>query len=312
MPEPLPPPDPLPGRRCNTPLPAYRFVPGLQPHPFRHPQGHLYSDGGPPEAPRWRGQPWFADPTFLEGADLFDHRYLWEAHEVWEGTWRQVPAGDPYRGFLQGLIQGAAALLKHHLGHHGAALRLAGRCRGRLEAALPRGEQRAFGLPVHGFLARLDAALEGGPIPTLGLVLPDGYGAAGGRMGREIRVVAAVVVEGGRVLAARRAPDMARPDLWEFPGGKVEVGEDDAVALARELVEELSLEVEVGAYVGEVRHDYGDVVIRLVAYCCTPVGGVATAHEHSELAWVGPPGLRDRPWAPADVPLLDAVAALIA
>ena len=104
---------------------------------------------------------------------------------------------------------------------------------------------------------------------------------------------------------------MARGGLWEFPGGKVEAGETDAVALRREMVEELALHVEVGDCLGEVRHDYGDVVIRLVAYACSVSSGEPVVREHSEVAWVDASGLRDLIWAPADIPLLSAVETLL-
>ena len=63
-------------------------------------------------------------------ADLFDHRYLWEAHEVWEAVWKDTPKG-PEREHLQGLIQAAAYLLKRHMGH--SAPRLLGASRRRLQ-----------------------------------------------------------------------------------------------------------------------------------------------------------------------------------
>lgn len=123
----------------------------------------------------------------------------------------------------------------------------------------------------------------------------------------QVRVVAAAIVDAGRVFAARRAPGMTRAGLWELPGGKVEPGETDAEALAREVAEELGLRVEVGAFLAEADHAYADVRVVLAAYACRIVSGTPTLHEHDAMRWLGPDELDRVTWAPADVPLLAAV-----
>lgn len=123
-----------------------------------------------------------------------------------------------------------------------------------------------------------------------------------------IRVVAGAIVRDGRVLATRRGPGMHLEGLWELPGGKVEPGEGDAVALARELDEELGLEVEVGEYLAENLHDYGSKQVLLVAWSARIVGGTLVLAEHDAHRWLGPDELEAVQWAPADVPLLEAVA----
>ncbi len=126
---------------------------------------------------------------------------------------------------------------------------------------------------------------------------------------RTVRVVAAAIVDAGRVLAARRAPDAARGGLWELPGGKVEPGESDADALVREIQEELGAEVIVDRFLGEATHDYGDIRITLAAWACRPAREATfTLHEHDAVRWLGPEALDTVAWAPADVPLLEAVA----
>ena len=74
------------------------------------------------------------------------------------------------------------------------------------------------------------------------------------------RVVCAVVVDGGRILCMQKPRTRyAYTSLhWEFPGGKIEEGETPQEALRRELREEMDYEVEVGDFVGEVRHTYPD------------------------------------------------------
>ncbi len=126
-----------------------------------------------------------------------------------------------------------------------------------------------------------------------------------------LRVVAAVLVRDGRVLAAKRAAHKREGGLWELPGGKVEPGEDDATALIRELGEELGVIVTVGAALGESEHAYGHGVVRLVALHCTLVTGEPTPLDHEALCWLGPHELESVPWAPADVPFLAALRALL-
>ena len=127
-----------------------------------------------------------------------------------------------------------------------------------------------------------------------------------------IRVVGAAVIRGDRVLIAKRRPDQHPPDAWELPGGKVEPGESDREALARELREELGIEVHVGDWLAEATHPYERVVVHLVAYACTLESGEPQAREHAELRWIGADELDGLHWAPADVHLLEAVRRRIA
>ncbi len=129
----------------------------------------------------------------------------------------------------------------------------------------------------------------------------------------EIRVVCGALVREGEVLVVRRGPGGAAAFKWELPGGKVEEQEDDRVALARELAEELHLDVTVGAYLEEHVHRYPSVTVRLVAYACWDreeiKGPMLT--EHTAARWLGREELHGMDWAPADVPLLDSVAILL-
>ena len=134
-------PNPAPPlREPALPLPAYRYVPGRLPHPFAHPAGHGHRLTPAVLGPAWdRTRPPVMDRRFRHACDLFDQRYPWEAHELWEEIWRAAPAGAPERELLQGLILAAAALLKWHMGQADAAERLwarAGLRLGRATAAL--------------------------------------------------------------------------------------------------------------------------------------------------------------------------------
>lgn len=106
-------------------FPAYRYVPGVHPHPLRDPAGHSYQ----PQTRRTRHAPWEASAwrtlvDWLFGVDLFNAFFFWEAHESWEGLWAAQPRRSAVAVFLQGLIQIAAALLKIHLGSPAAAATL--------------------------------------------------------------------------------------------------------------------------------------------------------------------------------------------
>jgi len=120
-----------------VPLPAYRFVPGRNPHPTRSPDGHGVE----------RVAELDAREAWLYGIDLFNTRYFWEAHEAWERVWRELPEGSRGRDVVKGLIQVSAALFKLHLGNEGGARRLAARGLERIEtAARHHGEWRALEL----------------------------------------------------------------------------------------------------------------------------------------------------------------------
>lgn len=124
-------------------------------------------------------------------------------------------------------------------------------------------------------------------------------------------VVAGAVERDGRYLAARRTrPDWAS-GRWEFPGGKVEAGETDAVALARELREELGIEIEVLRRVTGAWALHDDLVLHL--YVVHLVEGEPTALDHhDELAWLSPDEFGNVPWLESDRAAVDALRESVA
>jgi 8-oxo-dGTP diphosphatase len=123
-----------------------------------------------------------------------------------------------------------------------------------------------------------------------------------------VDVVAAAIVRGGRVLAARRSRPATLAGGWEFPGGKVEGGESERDALTRECQEELGVTISSGAELGEA----SDGRIRLVLYAATLDRGEPVAHDdHDELRWVGLAELEAVAWLPIDRELLPSVAGLL-
>jgi 8-oxo-dGTP diphosphatase len=146
----------------------------------------------------------------------------------------------------------------------------------------------------------------------------DAFSAAAAEAAREVTQVvgAALVDDRRRVLVAQRGSG-SLAGLWEFPGGKVEPGEDDLAALVRECREELGVDVLPHAFLGEVPLDgvvAGGVpgASTLRVWWGQVAGGELVAHEHTELRWTPAEELEDLDWIPADRPLLPAVRSLLA
>jgi 8-oxo-dGTP diphosphatase len=119
-----------------------------------------------------------------------------------------------------------------------------------------------------------------------------------------IDVTAAIWIENGRVLIARRRRGASQAGLWEFPGGKLRPGETPEQCLAREIEEELGVRVEVEGFFGESVHAYAHDTIRLLAYRVRATGGTPVANDHAELQWANPRDLERFPFCPADLPFV--------
>jgi 8-oxo-dGTP diphosphatase len=121
-------------------------------------------------------------------------------------------------------------------------------------------------------------------------------------------VAALVRDEAGRILLTQRRADQPMPNLWEFPGGKVEPGEAPVAALERELQEELGCRARVGRIFDVVFHRYDDFDLYMLVYSCELVGE-ARAVEVAAVHWVAPPDLLGYEVLPADVALVAQLAA---
>jgi 8-oxo-dGTP diphosphatase len=124
-------------------------------------------------------------------------------------------------------------------------------------------------------------------------------------------VVGAALIEGGRLLAARRSAPPELAGRWELPGGKVEPGESAEAALSRELREELGVEAEA---VERVPGDFplrSPYVLRVWTARLLPGSGEPEPLEdHDALRWLSPGELWDVEWLPQDVPAVRAVVAM--
>lgn len=122
-------------------------------------------------------------------------------------------------------------------------------------------------------------------------------------------VVAAILISGNKVLIAQRNKDDHLAELWELPGGKVEQGETPEGSLAREMREELGINVAVGEFFAASTYNYAQGAIRLLAYRCQWVSGVMEASVHMDYKWVTANELGHYVFAPADIPLVDQLKA---
>jgi 8-oxo-dGTP diphosphatase len=111
-------------------------------------------------------------------------------------------------------------------------------------------------------------------------------------------VVAGAIVAEGKVLIAQRVRPPELADRWELPGGKVAAGETEPDALARELAEELGVEVAIGERLGDDVELNPTMTLR--AYEATLLRGEPQPHDHAALRWVSASELHDVDWVPAD------------
>jgi 8-oxo-dGTP diphosphatase len=116
---------------------------------------------------------------------------------------------------------------------------------------------------------------------------------------RIVRVVAAVIEAGGRYLITQRRTTAVLPNLWEFPGGKVEPGEADEIALQREIRERLDAEVKVGQLISFVRHPYERYTVDLHLYQCELLSGVRIC-QVQDYRWIRSDQFDDYEFTPAD------------
>jgi 8-oxo-dGTP diphosphatase len=126
-------------------------------------------------------------------------------------------------------------------------------------------------------------------------------------------VAAAIIRQHDRVLIARRGVDQALAGYWEFPGGKLECGENPQQCVVRELREELGVETHAAEIIIEARYDYDGGAINLIAVQTTILTGDLVPTVHDALEWVRVDELLLKELAPADIPiaqhLIDRLAA---
>ena len=118
-----------------------------------------------------------------------------------------------------------------------------------------------------------------------------------------VNVVAAIIVRDGAVLATQRGYGDFKGG-WEFPGGKVEPGESEREAVARELKEELEMDVTVGELFDVVEYDYPTFHLSMKCYLCTAGQDGYGLKEHQDARWMSRDTIDEVEWLPADLGLI--------
>ena len=126
-----------------------------------------------------------------------------------------------------------------------------------------------------------------------------------------IRVVAAVIKavneSGETIIFATQRGYGDFKGGWEFPGGKIEVGETPQEALNREIMEELDTEISVGELIDTIEYDYPEFHLSMDCFWCEIVKGDLVLKEHEDARWLTKKQLDDVEWLPADITLIEKI-----
>ena len=121
---------------------------------------------------------------------------------------------------------------------------------------------------------------------------------------KTVRVVAAVIRQGDRIFATARGYGEFKGQ-WEFPGGKIEVGETPQQALIREIKEELDVMVSVGDLIDTIEHDYPTFHLSMDCFWCNVTEGEIKLKEAEDARWLSKDELYSVDWLPADMGLIE-------
>ncbi len=128
---------------------------------------------------------------------------------------------------------------------------------------------------------------------------------------KQIEVVAAIIHDDeGRIFATQRGYGDWK-DYWEFPGGKMEVGESAEEALKREIWEELESKIEIEQLVSTIEWDYPKFHLTLHCYWCHVESGSLTLKEHEAARWLSKNELNSVEWLPADWKIIDIIKRML-
>ncbi|MBR9922417.1 MAG: (deoxy)nucleoside triphosphate pyrophosphohydrolase [Bacteroidetes bacterium] len=129
---------------------------------------------------------------------------------------------------------------------------------------------------------------------------------------KKIEVVAAVILNDNQILCVQR-PEHKLDYIskkFEFPGGKIEIGESQKEALARELFEELDMNAIVDEHILTVEHKYPDFELTMHAFWVHANSRELSLNEHISLQWLDKDKLNEVDWAAADIPIVDKLMAM--
>ena len=122
-----------------------------------------------------------------------------------------------------------------------------------------------------------------------------------------VEVVAALIWDNDKFMICQRPANKARALLWEFVGGKVELGETKEHALVRECQEELDITLDVGSLFMDVVHEYPDINVHLSLFNATIKQGIPKKLEHNDIKWITPSEIPQYDFCPADQEILTEI-----
>lgn len=123
---------------------------------------------------------------------------------------------------------------------------------------------------------------------------------------KTIEVVAAIIKKQDKIFITRRSYGEFA-DMWEFPGGKIELGESREEALIREIKEELELDINNLEYLTTVEYDYPNFYLTMHCFICEICGGELVLNAHNDAKWVSLEELSTQKWVPADVEVVEKI-----
>ena len=126
-------------------------------------------------------------------------------------------------------------------------------------------------------------------------------------MKKYVKVVGAVIEKDEKILCAQRNGKKSLPNMWEFPGGKIEDGELPEAALKRELMEEMDCEINVLDKIVTTVYEYDFATIELTTYYAEMVSDSIVLREHQDMKWLSRDELDSVEWAPADIEAIEKI-----
>lgn len=123
---------------------------------------------------------------------------------------------------------------------------------------------------------------------------------------KHIEVVAAIIQKDNRIFATQRGYGDFK-DWWEFPGGKIEIGETPEEALKREIREELSTDISIDKFLCTVEYDYPAFHLKMHCYLCSLLTDALHLNEHEAARWLTKDELNSVKWLPADEIVIEEV-----
>ena len=129
---------------------------------------------------------------------------------------------------------------------------------------------------------------------------------------KKIFVVAAIIFNQDKILCVQRGFNKYNyiSKKYEFPGGKIEIGESDEKALKREIFEELSMDIIINKFFMAVNHQYPDFHLNMKAYECSCKNNTVILSEHIDYKWLEINELSQLDWAAADLPIIQKLKIL--